>query len=766
MAEQAHRGVEALRQAASEAPRPRAPRTQPKWMLKYAQDRQEQQEASARALEETRSMKRDDRLRIMEELDLRPGPIDFGRGSHAEYEPYSGQRLKTRTLEHKHFNEVIMKDRYHLTPSQLYSMRSRAADGQGGDGDYDVPVPGDFVVIATITSATETKTRQVDPTEEELAEPGTVDPNEMAWLDEADPGSSAAQRRLITQSIEKSEKWKRHQLVKSDVSKGIPFRIFEMQDLSQEAYDAGSKGCDKLKLMCWESKKVDGKWQGGSEGAFELLQAENGGMVVAIINPKLLKPYKKKPRDWSGPWPPKRKAGQEEDEADNDVMTIKPRDAESIIVLGRSKDVSFCTALGRFGETCDAFVDKRTCGRAAPICERHLKGAAERSQRGRQEFANGTSTFGKGGGFGRGGSWGRDRNGRWKRKKDDFVKKRKPLEGDATYGFHSNFGQTYVQGQGTQYNDSDPRSHNFSVSERYGREKQATEQRQRKRNAESSVLASLEANAERTGLSRSQDGAPAFHPPPPPHLLAEQDASGLPVSNSIAARAVMTAQRTVEERKEAARKKAAAQSLAVKKKREAQRRENLTDGLSDRARIFGEGDQDSGDDLVLSGPSPTTDASAAAATAGPWSQAPKPQGYRHSANAIKLMGFDPFSDSRSRSDRRDAEAEAEAASGYGSKNSLLARHKAKASDLGTPDLSLKRGIRNVRAPTSSRPSNDLSFANPEAARKRPTVLDSDQRAQKTSRGFEAVFAESSRRQDLGQGMNLALGDDDDGLDII
>ncbi|PWN26347.1 hypothetical protein BDZ90DRAFT_233475 [Jaminaea rosea] len=654
---------------------PRAPRPRPQWFLNHAASLQAQSQQAREASSQSKSLSRDDRLALMESLDLKPGPIDFGTGQHKEYEPYSGQRFSRdkRWISHDEFQESVMHGRYFLSPSQLYSIRVPALGrAKGADGDYDVPVPGDFVIIVTITSASESilpKRDEEDPFGEEgMVSSRLVDEEE--WLT----------GKRNEQGTDSAKTYQANRLTQRKAQR-TALRFFDLQDLSDRPEDDGeARGDDRLKLMVKKAERRDkdmGEWIGGSRGAFEKLEAETtGGAVIALINPILLGDRKKKAV----------KPGQqaENDTPTNEVMTIMPRDAESLYILGRCKDYAECSAQRSDGTKCGKFVDRRQLvggARATALCSWHLDHGASRAHKGRQELQNTTSSFFGGGGMVGYDSRGSARNkrgsggGGWSRggRKSWDPPKRKAFSSEISYGFDSSTAPGRPQfildntaRRGEEIKRTDERSQLFCVRDAYGREKEEKELRKRKREEEAAVL--LELERKRAGYapivpSQSQRSAAGADD-------GAETAFSLP-THSTGALAIADAQRTLMERKEKAAKKAAAIA-----------------GSGRSARHAGPLPDAEGDD-PLSQPFPSFASS----------QQGSQQRWRHSASAIKLMGFDPLSDSRSRQNRTSA---ASTATATGRTSSLLTRHSATNAQLGEAKLSLKRQDRRksgVRAPS-------------------------------------------------------------------
>ena len=67
-------------------------------------------------------------------------------------------------------------------------------------------------------------------------------------------------------------------------------------------------------------------------------------------------------------------------------LTITPRSAESVLVVGRAADYAQCEVRRKDGSRCNAYVSKH---KGNGVCEYHLEKAIVGQQHGRMEFAAG-----------------------------------------------------------------------------------------------------------------------------------------------------------------------------------------------------------------------------------------------------------------------------------------------------------------------------------------------------------------------------------------
>jgi minichromosome maintenance protein 10 len=130
-------------------------------------------------------------------------------------------------------------------------------------------------------------------------------------------------------------------------------------------------------------------YKGGSRGAFEELSKLKEGDVVALLNPKVLKPFQVSPFGFCGVPPinlPRCfKGPSDSPHPVNNILAITPDSAGSIIVIGRARDLGMCTATKRDGKLCGSWCDKRV----SDVCEWHVQNAVESRRAARPEFSIG-----------------------------------------------------------------------------------------------------------------------------------------------------------------------------------------------------------------------------------------------------------------------------------------------------------------------------------------------------------------------------------------
>ncbi|PPQ80327.1 hypothetical protein CVT25_003609 [Psilocybe cyanescens] len=307
--------------------------------------------------------KRDERLALIENLE--PGPYEHTPPSDdptfEKLEPYSGIAMISRKVSHEEFNDH-MAARYYLSPSRLYSAIRLLPDKQG----YDVPVPGDWITIAVVAERGPIKFTRAPVTIER--ESGDPDSNKKHWKGKGKDRDNEPE--------------------KPSGKKYVNLRLVDFGARSGPTSSATGgtstiRGDAFLTLLLFESdgfdliprddgRKPDKLYRGGSRGAFEHLMDVKEGDVIALLNPKILKPFQ---RSNDSPHPV------------NNVLALTAESASSIMVLGRARDLGMCTVRKQDGKICGSWCDKRL----SDVCDYHVQNAVQRRRAARPEFSVGTS---------------------------------------------------------------------------------------------------------------------------------------------------------------------------------------------------------------------------------------------------------------------------------------------------------------------------------------------------------------------------------------
>ncbi|TFY67206.1 hypothetical protein EVJ58_g1772 [Rhodofomes roseus] len=334
---------------------------------------------------------RDDRLALVE--DLVPGPVDhkppFDDPRFEKLEPNSGIRLSSRSIPFEDFQDYL-RGRYYLSPSQLYSVVRLLPSKQG----YDVPVEGDWLTIAVVAERGKVKQSQAPVGIGRDDKMGADDDEDETTVDQLDVPLDATAPAKGTQGHPRPKRVRKDEPPRPSGKKYVNMKLVDFGCRTTPGSSATGgqtviRGDASLSLLLFESDghdvviKENGKkekiYRGGSRGAFEKMSMLKEGAVVALLNPKVLKPFQ---RSGDVPHP-----------TDN-ILALTPESVESIAVIGFSLDLGMCKAVRKDGTKCGSWCDRRV----ADVCDWHIQHAVERKRAGRAEFSSGTSgmsTFAK-----------------------------------------------------------------------------------------------------------------------------------------------------------------------------------------------------------------------------------------------------------------------------------------------------------------------------------------------------------------------------------
>ncbi|KIJ64274.1 hypothetical protein HYDPIDRAFT_154647 [Hydnomerulius pinastri MD-312] len=317
---------------------------------------------------------RDERLAIVEELEM--GPVDHkppvDDPLFERLEPNSGIRLSSRSLSHEDLQEYL-RGRYYLSPSRLYSCIRLLPNKSG----YDVPVEGDWVTIAVVAERGTIKLTRA-PVDIAPGDDGRTSDGEAGGAGGSKPGQNH------TTAYKKHPK-NASGPTKPHGKKYVNMKLIDFGARSRSSASGGKatlRGDAFLSLLLFESdgfdkvSEEDGSvrkiYHGGSKGAFEAMSKLKEGDIIALLNPRALKPHQ---RNDKNPHP-----------VDN-ILAVTPESANSIAIIGRAQDLGMCKVIKRDGKPCGSWTDKRV----SDVCEWHLTNAVQRQRAGRAEFTAGTS---------------------------------------------------------------------------------------------------------------------------------------------------------------------------------------------------------------------------------------------------------------------------------------------------------------------------------------------------------------------------------------
>jgi minichromosome maintenance protein 10 len=182
-----------------------------------------------------------------------------------------------------------MQGRYYLSPSLLYSVVRLQPNKQA----YDVPVEGDYVIIAVVAERSPVRMSKA--------------PVALSREAEDDGGSDGEFDSSTTQKKDNKGKG-RAKDKKPPPRSGKKYVTLKLIDFGARAVpsaaggNAAIRGDAFLNLLLFESQDVNdvvdpetGKkervYRGGSRGAFEQMATLREGSVIALLNPRILRPF-------------------------------------------------------------------------------------------------------------------------------------------------------------------------------------------------------------------------------------------------------------------------------------------------------------------------------------------------------------------------------------------------------------------------------------------------------------------------------------------
>ncbi|GJJ09350.1 hypothetical protein Clacol_003572 [Clathrus columnatus] len=281
------------------------------------------------------------------------GPIDHKPTADdphfARLEPYTGIHLSKRTLPYEALQSHF-EGRYFLNFSKLYSVVREVPGSRGTK--YEVPTDGEWITIGI------------------LAERGEIKFTNVVGSSNYEDDTKNYSKNSKTKNIGDGEDT-------SNPNRAKKYMSIKLVDLGKNGDKKGIRGDEMLTMLLFEADEVvvqgnEGNeskvYKGGSGGAFEACMKLHEGAVIAILQPKILKPYQR-------------------NGITNKLLAITPTSSENIAIIGHSRDLSMCGAMKADGKLCGSWCDKRI----GEFCEYHIERAIKSRRASRPEFTAGTS---------------------------------------------------------------------------------------------------------------------------------------------------------------------------------------------------------------------------------------------------------------------------------------------------------------------------------------------------------------------------------------
>lgn len=219
--------------------------------------------------------------------------------------PTNHPTQRSRAIPHDDVQEYLT-GRFYLSPSRLYSAIRLHPNKQG----YEVPVAGDWVTIAVVAERGPIKVSRapVGIGREEDGDGGGLNNEEDDLKQLVGDGSGRLKFEEPKGPAKPKAKAKNGPPPKPSGKKYVNMKLIDFGARSRSSSSAtGGKATIRgdafLTLLLFESDgydkvtrnegggKVEKVYKGGSKGAFEAMSKLKEGDVVALLNPKVLKPF-------------------------------------------------------------------------------------------------------------------------------------------------------------------------------------------------------------------------------------------------------------------------------------------------------------------------------------------------------------------------------------------------------------------------------------------------------------------------------------------
>lgn len=307
---------------------------------------------------------------------------------------FSNMLFRSRLLSHTALQDHLF-GRYFLPPSLLYSVVRLLPNKQA----YEVPVDADWVTIAVVAERGDIKVTTGPGNYAKNKDGGELEDSEE--IKAKDKKQTVGNKRKREDERENSEENPRRG------KKYVHMKLVDLGTLSRTSSSSSSaahrgslRGDAQLNLLLFESDHYDkliekvedsnGKkkekatklWKGGSGGAFEECYIKlREGSVVALLNPKVLKPFNNTKHPGSA-----------------SVLALTPSSASAVEIIGYAQDLGKCTVRKRDGSMCGSWVDRRHShvtgkGKGEDVCEYHIQTAVQHARASRPEFSIGSVYF-------------------------------------------------------------------------------------------------------------------------------------------------------------------------------------------------------------------------------------------------------------------------------------------------------------------------------------------------------------------------------------
>ncbi|KAI9630057.1 hypothetical protein KEM48_012341 [Puccinia striiformis f. sp. tritici PST-130] len=279
-------------------------------------------------------------------------------------------RLKRRTLAH-HTLQDYLADRYVVRINELYAI-IRKVEGNGfqSGNDWNVPLIGDWVLFGVIGQKSDFKNTTpyiASQVNRLTTQPQSHTPSQSKKLTDKNDDQEVVDE--LNEELARDDQAKQP---KEEVKKPKPkkFVTFKLIDMSSNKISSSGSGVIKMILFESDSQSSSSSSSSGGGGGDGEKSYRGGKSTIIIFRGPTTSPI--------------------------EMLTITPENHQSIIVIGRSKDLGSCVAKRiDTGTLCNDWCDLRNStingNSHEAICDFHLQRQIKKVRANRAEFFSGTS---------------------------------------------------------------------------------------------------------------------------------------------------------------------------------------------------------------------------------------------------------------------------------------------------------------------------------------------------------------------------------------
>lgn len=338
---------------------------------------------------------RESDLTVRAEIPI--GPVDYkppiGDPIFSTLEPNSNVRLRQRNLSHEDLQDHLY-GRHIVRINELYNIIRKIDDFKSKGGtEWDIPLVGDWVLFAVIGEKGDLKLTNPQNSQPPPPDSKSNDSKAKGKVSKVPEGEDDELSECLRRDEDVQQATNDAEFSSGRRRQRRHYINFKLIDMSSKSISQSGSGTVNMILFEAEdvssidTQDIDGNpttqkvYRGGSGGAYEKFWKEQPGTLIAILNPKVMK---------SRPY------GKNQPNSNSNVLTITPEKFDSVVVIGKSKDLGNCTAKRLdTGKSCGNWCDLRISadpdnnedvGKSLAVCEFHLQRQINKTRAGRAEF--------------------------------------------------------------------------------------------------------------------------------------------------------------------------------------------------------------------------------------------------------------------------------------------------------------------------------------------------------------------------------------------